>query len=225
MKNYKIIFLLLLTMMGQQLIAQTEVKKPKEAFELFFGTFVNNDEAALNKLNDYLKPTVEGQNAYQVDFKETSKEMMNGSVENFLSAFPKATAAACKKEAEEYFTAMFGNFKTGKLTVKNVKVVPNEYMEGEKIAEISYSVSFLVPSKLTSGPKGDLNKIKAEDLKKYLIQAVQDFKNADKTVTTDQNFNLYELKEGDKIYYWNGSPDEIVTNLTDFYFESFGASE
>ncbi|KAA2216133.1 hypothetical protein [Chryseobacterium sediminis] len=225
MKNYKIIFLLLLTMMGQQLIAQTEVKKPKEAFELFFGTFVNNDEAALNKLNDYLKPTVEGQNAYQVDFKETSKEMMNGSVENFLSAFPKATAAACKKEAEEYFTAMFGNFKTGKLTVKNVKVVPNEYMEGEKIAEISYSVSFLVPSKLTSGPKGDLNKIKAEDLKKYLIQAVQDFKNADKTVTTDQNFNLYELKEGDKIYYWNGSPDEIVTNLTDFYFESFGANE
>ncbi|WP_223601337.1 hypothetical protein [Chryseobacterium sp. GVT01B] len=224
MKNYKIIFLLL-TMMGQQLIAQTEVKKPKEAFELFFGTFVNNDEAALNKLNDYLKPTVEGQNAYQVDFKETSKEMMNGSVENFLSAFPKATAAACKKEAEEYFTAMFGNFKTGKLTVKNVKVVPNEYVEGQKIAEISYSVSFLVPSKLTSGPKGDLNKIKAEDLKKYLIQAVQDFKNADKTVTTDQNFTLYELKEGDKIYYWNGSPDEIVTNLTDFYFESFGANE
>lgn len=224
MKNYKIIFLLL-TMMGQQLIAQTEVKKPKEAFELFFGTFVNNDEASLNKLNDYLKPTVEGQNAYQVDFKETSKEMMDGSVENFLSAFPKATAAACKKEAEEYFTAMFGNFKTGKLTVKNVKVVPNEYVEGQKIAEINYSVSFLVPSKLTSGPKGDLNKIKAEDLKKYLIQAVQDFKNADKTVTTDQNFNLYELKEGDKIYYWNGSPDEIVTNLTDFYFESFGANE
>lgn len=225
MKNYKIILLLMLTMIGQQLIAQTEVKKPKEAFELFFGTFVNNDDAALNKLNDYLKPTVEGQNAYQVDFKETSKEMMNGSVENFLSAFPKATAAACKKEAEEYFTAMFGNFKTGKLTVKNVKVVPNEYVEGQKIAEISYSVSFLVPSKLTSGPKGDISKVKAEDLKKYLIQAVQDFKNADKTVTTDQNFNLYELKEGDKIYYWNGSPDEIVTNLTDFYFESFGANE
>lgn len=225
MKNYKIILLLLLTMMGQHLMAQTEVKKPKEAFELFFGTFVNNDDAALNKLNDYLKPTVEGQNAYQVDFKETSKEMMNGSVENFLSAFPKATAAACKKEAEEYFTAMFGNFKTGKLTVKNVKVVPNEYVEGQKIAEISYSVSFLVPSKLTSGPKGELNKVKAEDLKKYLIQAAQDFKNADKTVTTDQNFSLYELKEGDKIYYWNGSPDEIVSNLTDFYFESFGANE
>jgi hypothetical protein len=225
MKNYKIIFLFLLSVMGQQLMAQTEVKKPKEAFELFFGTFVNNDDAALNKLNDYLRPTVEGQNAYQVDFKETSQEMMNGSVESFLSAFPKATAAACKKEAEEYFTAMFGNFKTGKLTVKDVKVIPNEYVKEEKIAEINYSVSFLVPSKLTSGPKGDLSKIKAEELKKYLVQAAQDFKNADKTVTTDQKFSLYELKEGDKIYYWNGSPDEIVSNLTDFYFESFGANE
>ncbi|GEJ46687.1 hypothetical protein [Chryseobacterium sp. ON_d1] len=225
MKNYRIILVLLLTMMGQLLSAQTEVKKPKEAFELFFGTFVNNDETALNKLNDYLKPTVEGQNAYQVDFKETSQEMINGSVENFLSAFPKATASACKKEAEDYFIAMFGNFKNGKLTVKNVKVVPNEYLEGEKIAEISYTVSFQVPAKLTSGPKGDMKKVKAEDLKKYLIQAAQDFKNADKTVITDQNFNLYELKEGGKIYYWNGSPDEIVSNLTDFYFESFGANE
>ncbi|CAM2784922.1 hypothetical protein CHFL109739_00775 [Chryseobacterium flavum] len=225
MKNYKIIFVLLLTMIGQLLSAQAEVKKPKEAFELFFGTFVNNDETALNKLNDYLKPTVEGQNAYQVDFKETSQEMINGSVENFLSAFPKTTASACKKEAEDYFIAMFGNFKNGKLTVKNVKFVPNEYLEGEKIAEISYTVSFQVPSKLTSGPEGDTKKVKAEDLKKYLIQAALDFKNADKTVITDQNFNLYELKEGGKVYYWSGSPDEIVSNLTDFYFESFGTNE
>ncbi|MGN7866445.1 hypothetical protein [Chryseobacterium sp. 22458] len=225
MKNYKIILLLLLTMMGQHLMAQTEVKKPKEAFELFFGTFVNNDEAALNKLNDYLRPTVEGQNAYQVNFKETSEEMKNGSVDSFLAAFPKATAASCKKEAEEYFTAMLANFKTGKLTVKDVKVVPNEYMEGEKIAEVTYSVSFKVPSKLTPGPTGDTKKVKAEELKKYLIQAAQDFKNADKTVTTDQTFSLYELKEGGKIYYWNGSPDQIVSNLTDFYFESFGSNE
>ncbi|MFZ4931411.1 hypothetical protein [Chryseobacterium sp. Mn2064] len=223
MKNYKIILLFLLTMMGQYLTAQTEVKKPAEAFEMFFGTFVNNEDTALNKLNEYLKPTVDGQIAYQVNFKETSEEMINTSVENFLAAFPKTTAVACKKEAEEYFIAMFANFKKGKLIVKNVKVVPNESVEGQKIAEISYTVNFKVPSKLTSGPEGDIQKVKPEDLKKYLTQAVQDFKNADKTVTTDQEFKLYELKEGGKIYYWNGSPDEIVSNLTDFYFESFGS--
>ncbi|AZA81147.1 hypothetical protein C1637_00780 [Chryseobacterium lactis] len=225
MKNYKIILLLLLTMVGQYVSAQTEVKKPKEVFEMYFGTFVNNDEVILGKLNDYLRPTVEGQDAYQVNFKESSEEMMNTSVENFLAAFPKATAAACKKEAEDYFRGMLANFKTGKLTVKNIKVVPNEYVEGQKIAEITYSVSFQVPSKLSPSPSGDLKKIKADYMKKYLVEAAKDFKNADKTVTIDQEFKLYELKEGDKIYYWNGGPDEIVTGLTDFYFESFGPKE
>ncbi|WP_336963558.1 hypothetical protein [Chryseobacterium contaminans] len=221
MKNYKIIFLLLLTMMGQYVSAQTEVKKPKEVFELFFQTLVNNDEGALNKLNDYLRPTVEGQDSYQINFKESSQEMINISVENFLAAFPKATAAACKKEAEDYFIAMIGNLKKAKVTVNNVKITPNEYLKGEKIAKISYTVSFQLPSKLTHGPEGDTKKVKAEELKKYLIQVVEDFKNADKTVTTDQNFSLYELKKEGKIYYWNGSPDEIVSNLTDFYFDSF----
>ncbi|MCJ7933783.1 MAG: hypothetical protein MUW56_09145 [Chryseobacterium sp.] len=225
MKNYKIILFLVLSMLGQHLSAQTEVKKPAEAFELFFGTFVNNDDAVLGKLNEYLRPTVEGKDAYQINFKETSEETIKATAENFLSAFPKATAAACKKEAEDYFKAMFENFRNGKLAIKNVKVVPNEYIEDQKIAEVTYTVSFIVPSKLTAEPAAQPQKVKAAALKKYLIQVVEDFKKADKTVSTDQEFSLYELKEGDKIYYWNGSPDQMVTNLTDFYFDSFGSKE
>ncbi|AZA78424.1 hypothetical protein EG347_13325 [Chryseobacterium sp. G0186] len=221
MKNYKIILLLLLTMMGQHLTAQTEVKKPKEVFELFFGSFLANDEATRVKLNDYLRPTVEGKDAFQVDFKENSENMVKSSAEAFLSIFPKAAASACKKEAEDYFEVVFANFKNGKLNIKNVKVVPNEYVEDQKIAEVTYTVSFQVPANPAPEPTVDPKKIKADELKKYLVQLIQDFKNADKTVTIDQEFSLYELKEGDKIYYWNGSPDEIVTNLTDFYFDSF----
>jgi len=225
MKNYKIILFLVLTMLGNYATAQTEVKKPAEAFELFFGAFVNNDDASIGKLNDYLRPTVEGQDAYQVNFKDTSEETVKTTAENFLTAFPKTVASACKKEAEDYFRVMFENFRKGKLSVKSVKVVPNEYVEGQKIAEVSYAVSFKVPSKLAPGPTENPLKVKAEDLKKYLTQSVQDFKNADKTVSVDQEFSLYELKENNKIYYWNGSPDEIVTNLTDFYFDSFGSKE
>ncbi|MEG0927739.1 hypothetical protein [Chryseobacterium sp.] len=221
MKNYKIILLLLLTMMGQHLTAQTEVKKPKEVFELFFGSFLNNDEPTHLKLNDYLRPTVEGKDAFQVDFKETSESVIQSSAEAFLSIFPKAAANACKKEAEDYFRVLFANFRNGKLNIKEVKVVPNEYVEGQKIAEVTYSVSFKVPANITPQPATDPKKVKADELKKYLEQLTQDFKTADKTVTVDQEFSLYELKEGDKIYYWNGSPDEIVTNLTDFYFDNF----
>ncbi|STD13760.1 hypothetical protein [Chryseobacterium carnipullorum] len=223
MKKLNVIILLMLALFSQNLTAQTEVKKPSEVFEMYFGTFVNNDTAVLNKLNDYLKPTVEGENAYQVDFKVVSQDMMKESTDNFLSAFSKTTADACRKEAEDYFSAMMENFKNGKLTVKNVKVVQNEYIEDQKIAEINYSVNFKVPSKFSDIPSGDIKNVKPEDLKKYLVQSVQDFKNADKTVITDQTFKLYQLNEAGKIYYWNGSPDEIVSGLTDFYFESFGS--
>ncbi|KMQ63385.1 hypothetical protein ACM40_00760 [Chryseobacterium sp. BLS98] len=223
MKNLKIIVLLMLALFSQNLLAQTEVKKPSEVFEMYFGTFVKNDNAALSKLNDYLKPTVEGENAYQVDFKTVSQEMMKESTDNFLSAFSKSTADACRKEAEEYFTAMMENFKNGKLAVKEVKIVQNEYIEDQKIAEVTYTVNFKVPAKLPDVPAGEIQKVKPEDLKKYLVQSVQDFKNADKTVETEQKFRLYQLNEGGKTYYWNGSPDEIVSGLTDFYFESFGS--
>lgn len=221
MKNYKIIFMLLLTMMGQYVSAQTEVKKPKEVFELFFGTFLNNDEATRLKLNDYLRPTVEGKDAFEVNFKENADDMIKTSADSFLSIFPKAAATACQKEAEDYFKAVFANFRNGKLNIKKINVAPNEYVEGQNIAKVEYSVSFKVPANPTPEPKTDPKKIKADELKKFLNQMIQDFTTADKTITTDQEFSLYELKEGDKIYYWNGSPDEIVTNLTDFYFDSF----
>lgn len=220
MKNYKIIFLLLLTIMGQQLTAQTEVKKPKEVFELFFGSFLNNDEATRLKLNDYLRPTVKGKDAFDINFKENTDQMVKSGTEGFLSVFPKAAAAACQKEAEDYFKILFTNFRSATLTIKSINVVQNEYVEDQKIAEVKYAVSFKVPATPTPEPKVEPAKIKPEDLKKYIVQMIQNLKTADKTITTDQEFSLYELKEGDKIYYWNGSPDQIVTNLTDFYFDS-----
>lgn len=223
MNNFKVIIFMMLALLSQNLLAQTEVKKPSEVFEMYFGTFVKNDDAVLSKLNDYLRPTVEGENAYQVDFKTVSRDMMKETTDNFLSAFSKTTAGACRKEAEDYFTAMMENFKNGKLSVKDVKIVQNEYIEDQKIAEVNYSVSFKVPAKFSDIPTGDMKNVKPEDLKKYLVQSVQAFKNADKTVVTEQKFSLYQLNEGGKTYYWNGSPDEIVAGLTDFYFDSFGS--
>ncbi|MDR2237534.1 MAG: hypothetical protein LBE92_15545 [Chryseobacterium sp.] len=223
MKNFKLIVLLFMAVLSQNLMAQAEVKKPGEVFEMYFGSFVKNDQATLNKLNEYLKPTVEGQDAYQVDFKTVFAETLKNSTEGFLSAFSKSAAKANKKEADNYFIAMMDNFKNGKVTVKDVKIVQNEYVEDQKIAEVTYSVSFKVPSKMPDDPAADPKKINAQELKKYLTESIQNFKNADKEITTELQFSLYQLTEGGKIYYWNGSPDEIVTALTDFYFAGFGS--
>lgn len=220
MKNYKIILFLMLALLAQNFNAQ-EVKKPSDVFGFYFDTFVKYDQAGLVKLNEYLKPTVEGKNAYEINLKETADETLKAGVDSFLSTFHKNTANDCRKEAEDYFKIMTDNFKNGKLSITNVKMIENEYVKDQKIALINYSVSFKVPSKLSDMPITNPKRVKSEDLKKYLIQITEEFKNADKTVTTEQEFSLYQLSEGGKIYYWNGSPDEIVSKLTDFYFESF----
>ncbi|ASW75516.1 hypothetical protein IQ37_19165 [Chryseobacterium piperi] len=221
MKNYKTILFLLLALFGHAFKAQ-EVNKPAEVFGFYFNTFIKYDHAALVNLNNYLRPTVEGKDAYQINFQESSEQMIKVSTDSFLSMFPANTASACKVEAENYFRALSDNFKQGKLSVKEVKLVQNEYVQDQKIANIAYSVSFKVPSKLPDLPLSDPKKVKSDELKKYLAESTEKFKNADKIVTTEQEFSLYELKEGTKIYYWNGSPDKIVSTLTDFYFENFG---
>lgn len=222
MKNVKIILFLWLSIIGQQLSAQTDVRKPADVFGMYFETFVKNDQEALNRLNDYLKPTVEGKNAYEIDFKRASEDMVKASTDSFLSSFSKETANACRQEAEEYFKVLMDNFKQGKIVVTSSNLVQNEYVAEQKIAEIVYSVSFKVPTKVSDMPGTDTNKVKPKELKKYLLKTVQQFKTADKTVTTEKKFSLYQLKEGEKVYYWNGSPDEMVAELTDVYFESFG---
>ncbi|ASK31048.1 hypothetical protein CEY12_13440 [Chryseobacterium sp. T16E-39] len=221
MKTYKVILFLLLAVFAQHLNAQ-EVKKPIEVFGFYFDVFVRYDDQALTKLNDYLKPAVAGKDAYQVNLKNVSEEMIKTSAENFLSVFPKDVAAACKKESEDYFRVLYENFQNGKMSVKKIDLVQNEYVPDQKIAKVTYSVSFKVPSQLSEVIVPDSQKAKSEDLKKFLSQVIEKFKKADKTVTTDQEFSLYGLNQDGKVYYWNGSPDQITSSLIDFYFEGFG---
>ncbi|WP_261510333.1 hypothetical protein [Chryseobacterium paludis] len=221
MKNYKVFFFLILTLFVQIVKAQ-EVKKPAEVFGLYFDTFLRYNNEGVAKLNDYLRPTVEGKDSYQANIKEISEGVIKTSAENFLLPYPKNVAIACKKESEDYFKVLYENFQNAKMSVKKVELVQNEYVPDQKIARIQYSVTFKVPSKISEVIIPDSDKVKPEELKAFLTDIIEKFKNADKIVTTEQEFSLYELKHNGKIYYWNGSPDQIVSTLTDFYFESFG---
>ena len=60
--------------------------------------------------------------------------------------------------------------------------------------------------------------MKPEELKKMLTLMTQAELNATSEISTEQQFSLYTLKQDGKIYYYNGNPSEIATNLTDFYF-------
>lgn len=220
MKAYKVILFLILSVFIQNVKAQ-EVKKPAEVFGFYFDTFVKYDVEALTKLNNYLKPVVEGKDSYQVDLKQVSEDVIKESAKSFLSMFPADVAMTCKKESEDYFRTLYENFRKGKLSIKKIQIVQNEYIPDQKIAKIAYSVSFTIPSKLSDTGVPNSPKAKPEEIKQFLVQGIEKFKNPDKTVVAEQEFSLYDLKQDGKIYYWNGSPDQIASTLIDFYFDSF----
>lgn len=226
MYNFRTIFALISLFSINILFGQTEVKKPAEAFDLYFKTFVNKKESSLKELNDYMRPTVEGKDMYSINFAEGASEMISSMSENFLSIFSPAAAKANKKEAEDYFAAMIKNFNEATYKITSVKLVDNEYIKGEKIAEISYRVTFKLPNEsadevMTAYKDKNPKSLKAEELKKLLVSLKNTYSNATKEESIDRQINLYQLKEKGKIYYNSGSIyEEIVTNLTDFYFGS-----
>ncbi|AQX87025.1 hypothetical protein I6H88_09350 [Elizabethkingia bruuniana] len=222
----KFILTLVCTLIIQFFIAQTEVKKPEEAFGLYFGAFLKNDEGIQKALNDYMRPTVEGQDMYNFhnDLKDQMKENI---VKSYVSMLSKPTAQANKAEIEAFFDILIANFRNSKYKIKSVNLVDNEYQEGEKIAELVYDVTFKIPeTSLEEEPEVSayINKqtknLKPEELKKILTVSLQNLKNATKEITIEQNFSLYTLKQDNKVFYYNGNPSEIVTNLTDFYFDN-----
>ncbi|MCL1669665.1 hypothetical protein M2T82_16500 [Elizabethkingia ursingii] len=222
----KLILTLICTLIIQFFIAQTEVKKPEEAFRLYFGAFLKNDEGTQKALNDYMRPTVEGQDMYNFH-NELKDQMKENIVKSYVSMLSKATAQANKAEIEALFDILIANFKNAKYKIKSVNIVDNEYQEGEKIAELVYDVTFKIPEKSVQEElKGasfinkPLKNLKPEELKEILTVTLQNLKNATKEITTEQTFSLYTLKQDNKIYYNNGNPSEIVTNLTDFYFDN-----
>ncbi|MFP3836096.1 hypothetical protein, partial [Chryseobacterium sp. SIMBA_028] len=81
------------------------------------------------------------------------------------------------------------------------------------ISEVSVEVTFKVPSKIVTPKFNDPKKISAEELKKYLKTTTKQLVDADKKITVTQIFKLYQKKEGENIYYWNGGPEELVWKL------------
>lgn len=229
MKKIRTIITLLFIFTLQLFYAQKEVKKPQEAFDILFKSFVKDDKLAQKSLNDYMRPTVEGQDMYQFN-PESNDEQINMMVNNFSVNYPKSFAKTHKADMRTYVEMLVGNFRKAEYKIKSVKLVDNEYDEGKKIAEITYNITFKVPQKLSEeqikeSEKLNMKNAKPEDFKKTLAIMIDSLKNASITVTKEQQFSLYELVEGDKTYYYNGSPDQLVSDNIDFYLDNVNFSD
>lgn len=193
---------------------------PENVFNLYFNSFVNFDDDSLKELNSYVINFLGKDNTHRMNLEDAYNQKVDNLTQVFLSNLPADVNSKCKTEAHDYFDVLMGNFKNATYKVKSVKSVNNLQLKDQEITEVTYEISFKVPSNLAVLNMGDIKKIGSGEMKKYLIDAAGQLKKADKTVTAEQKFNLYQIKNGSDTYYWNGGPQELLWKATEFYFRN-----
>lgn len=217
--SMRILFLIMLFCI-QNIFAQTKPLKPEQVFGMYFDTFVKQDEHAQQKLSAYLIPFLGAENTYSIDVNNSFSDEVQNLTGIFLANLPKEKAAACKTEAEEFFDALLSNLKNTEYKIKSIKDVKIEYADKSFVTELNVDLSFPVPAKTGNLKAEDIQKMTAEDLKQYLKKEAQSFAKSTGKVTVKQIFKLYQIKKEGNVYYWNGSPQELVWKLSENYFKN-----
>lgn len=219
MKKFKAILLIMFLFCIHHVKSQN-VLKPENVFNLYFDSFVKYNDESLKELNSYLINFLGKDYTYKMPSRDSYNERVNYFTKIFLSNLPEDVAAQCKDETHEYFTVLLDNFKDAKYTIKSITSVPNKHADGQHISEVTYLASFRVPSDVSSFKMQDFKKAGVKEMKRYLKDLSVGFRNADKTVSVEEKFILYQSEYKGDIYYWNGGPEQLVWKLNEFYFNS-----
>lgn len=219
MRNLKIAFLAMLIFCAQNFKSQN-VLSPEKVFDLYFTSFINYDDNAVKELNSYTINFLGKNNTYTEKMEDLYQKKTEDLTRIFLSSLPVNVAAGCRTEARAYFSALMGNFRNAKYMIKSVKPISHPELKEQEITEITYNISFKVPSGNSEINIGDLKNIGEGEMRKYLIDATGRLKKADKTVSEEQTFNLYQVKYGSDTYYRNSGPQELYWEANGFYFRN-----
>jgi len=198
--------------------------KPEKIFDLYFNTFVRYDENSLVELNNYLTTVFGEDRTHRIDVKKAYADELESYTQIFLSGFSKETAAACKNEATEYFTALLGNIKKTSYVVKSIEMMRNEFSQSQDISEVTFDVVFKVPSQSFNFNMKSGGKMKADEIKKSLKDLTKKILTANSEKTATMKFNLYQFYKNEKTYYWNGGPQELSWKVNESYFKSYNSN-
>lgn len=219
MRNLTIVFWAMLLFCAQNFKSQN-ILPPEKVFDLYFTSFINYDDNAVRELNSYTINFLGKNNTYTEKLEEAYKKKTEDLTRTFLSGLPDNVAAGCRTQAQEYFNALMSNFRNARYVIKSIKSITHPELKDQEITEITYTISFRVPSENSEINIGDLKKIGEGEMRKYLIDATGRLKKADKPVSEEQKFNLYQIKYGADTYYWNGGPQELYWKANEFYFRN-----
>ncbi|WP_267404720.1 MULTISPECIES: hypothetical protein [unclassified Chryseobacterium] len=221
----KNVLLLTVLICVQNLRAQTNVLKPDKVFDLYFNAFVKHNDQSLTELNDYLKNFIGEEGLYKVDMKTAYREELKGLTNLFLSGFSENVAKECEPDVKNYFNALFDRFKSARYTIKNMETMRNDYSQSQDISEVYYEVMVKIPENKSNIDLKNGKKISAKELKIYLKDITNQLLSANKEFSLSEKFNLYQIYKNDKVYYWNGGPQELLWKLNNFYFQNFNSNK
>lgn len=212
MKKISIFVLIFLVSIIQNVYAQTEVRKPEEVFRMIFDVLMKKDKAVLETLNNYSQRMVNNYEITNDYFDIINRGAFNG--------VPKQSMEMCKHEINDLNTAINNALANVQITDINTEIVLDEYSSEDKIAEITYSVNFLVPQRLLDISRTKMKKATPTELKKFLFQVINELKNADKKVTVKNVFTLNQVVDEDKIYYVTSYPEKLRSDIISSYIMS-----
>lgn len=219
MKKINAMFVLIFIFCAQNFKSQN-VLPPESVFKLYFDSFVKHDDESLRELNSYLINFLGKDYTFRMSLNESYTGKINYFTEIFLSNLSPEVAAACKVETEKYFTVLMENYKNAKYTIKSIKSVPITDSKTQEMSEVTFDVNFKVPKNTSELKMNDIKKAGIKEVKKYLADLTVYFEKADKVITSEQKFNLFQVKAGENTYYWNGGPEELNWKLNAFYLKN-----
>lgn len=219
MKKINAIIVLILIFYTQNFKSQN-ILPPENVFDLYFSSFIKYDDESVRELNSYLINFLGKDHTFRMNLEEDYNGRVDDFTKIFLSSLSEDVASACKVEAKDYFTVLLNNFKNAKYRIKSIKSVPLKEAKNQEFSEVTFEVDFKVPSNTSELKMNDITKAGAKEIKKYLADVTEYFKKADKIVTVEQKFNLYQVKAGEDTYYWNGGPQELVWKLNEAYLKN-----
>lgn len=213
-------FLVLMLIFCAQNFKSQNVLPPENVFDLYFDAFVKHEDESLKELNSYLINFLGKDHTFKMSLDENYTEKINYFTEVFLSNLSPEVATECKSEAEKYFTVLMNNFKGATYKIKSIKSIPIKETKDQEMSEVTFEVNFKVPANTSDLQMNDIKKAGLKEIKKYLADLTVYYQKANKTVTSEQKFNLYQVKAAGDTYYWNGGPQELIWKLNEFYLKN-----
>lgn len=180
-------------------------KQAEQIASMYLSTMVNGDMAAAKKLNDTLRPALDGQDALDTNaLQGLSEAMANQLRDTLLQSFPAKKRASVKAPVSDFTHTFIASIQRSKCAVQGSTVRDNDAQPGNKIVAVSYTcqVADVADKALALNKSQGKKPLTAA----FFNELTAVYKDAPVTASVKGSMDLYSA--GKKGLWYTGSPNE-----------------